>query len=104
MRQPRVELARVFLFLRIVGACAIALSWVYVVLILWIVSGMSAFDDEPGHSSTWATVLLLVAVTSFACGALMLLVRPKPLWTPYSFLGALLIIVGLAPMAVVLAP
>ena len=103
MQRPLVDRAQVFLGMRIAGACAVAAGWVLVVFVLWIVGGMAELDAEPGESATPAVLALAAMVTAFAVGALMLLVRPRPLRTPYAVLAVGLMILGAAPVVVLLA-
>ena len=103
LQRPRVDLAHVFLVVRIVGACGVAAVWVLLVFVVWIAGGMTELDAEPGDSTTAAMVGLAAMVTAFAVGALMLLVRPRPLRTPYAIFALLLMILGAAPIVVLLA-
>lgn len=89
--------------MRIVGACGVAAGWVLSVFVLWLIGGMADLDAEPGDSATPAVLALAAMVTAFAVGALMLLVRPKPLRTPYAIFAVGLMTLGAAPIVVLLA-
>lgn len=103
LQRPCVDLAQVFLVLRIVGACGVATVWVLVVFLVWIVGGLAGLDAEPGDSTTPAVLALAAMVTALAVGALMLLVRPKPLRTPYAMFALVLMILGATPIVLLLA-
>lgn len=97
------------LCLRILGACAVSGAWIFTVLIAWITRDLMTLDAEPGDHTTWMgltriVVWLMAPITALALGAVMLLVQPKPLRTPYIVAALFLMIVGTVPLAVLLAP
>lgn len=61
---------------------------------------MAELDAEPGDSATPAALALVVMITAFAAGALMLLIRPKPLRALYAISALVLMTLGAVPIAV----